>query len=164
MKLPRLTIEEWRSRIVGSSCRIVCKLDDEKVVKFGCPSDKWTGLQNRIEHDTWQSIKDTGAAPFFAATLYGAPNGSYNVQEMAGGNASYDEGDKIESTPEFIETRDRLNLSDGGTHQMGIHYATGKPVVRDYGATNELWNAEGEEKCGRCRFCKLQRAQNDYGW
>ena len=166
--LPEYTAREWASRVVGKSNRIVCKIDDTSVVKFGCPSSVRTGQQNIDEWNTWQMLKDSAGAHLFCPTIEASEDGSWNIQDMADGSVSSDM-----VTDEHVTTPKNLGIGDlgwdGGTHQMGVHYLTGAAVIRDYGIPSEgidwsEWHSSRKGECGECLFCQIQKIRGDYDY
>lgn len=135
--------------------RIVQRLGENRVIKFGCPTSCRSGGQNVIEGKTWDAVKNNPLARQHLAEVYAyAPDGSWLIQEYVKGNEPHYRKNAAEEA-QLRTVLESLNLSTTDMHEGNWRVRGGDGVMIDYGYDYQSFAYGTNDKCHACAWCAI---------
>lgn len=134
--------------------RIVQRIGQNLVIKYGCPSSSMSGGQNKIEAASWERVKGTADARHFAPVLAAAADGSWLLMPYVANDPDLDYTERNRGVRILETTLQRHGLDSGDVHSGNWRMVGGVPKVIDYGYSfNDFASRRGA--CGTCEHCRI---------
>ena len=134
--------------------RIVQRIGQNLVIKYGCPSSSMSGGQNKIEAASWERVKGTADARHFAPVLASAPDGSWLLMPYMEHDDGLTRDQRYDGVDTLQTVLDRQGLDSGDVHSGNWRMVGGVPKMIDYGYSWSKFRSK-RFRCGTCKHCRI---------
>lgn len=134
--------------------RIVQRIGQNLVIKYGCPESSLSGGQNKIEAESWRRVKRTADARHFAPVLAAAPDGSWLLMPYMEHDDRLTPDGRRHGVRTLRGILERRGLDSADIHSGNWRMVGGVPKMIDYGYSGKDFGRQ-RGRCGKCEHCRI---------